>query len=171
MKTAAPSRKSPRGSSLVEAVIAVGVLAVAVPLVFAALAEAGESGSSAQAETRASWIVRSCLREIEASRDGHPQYFPATTTGQPFPPAGEVWALAFTADGSPAGKVSKAQYESGLKELAGRPVRYIAVLEATSGTPLPTDATPMLDARISVEYPASAKPQRRDRLDFHTRIP
>lgn len=171
MKTAAPSRKSARGSSLVEAVIAVGVLAVAVPLVFAALAEAGKSGSSAQAETRATWIVRDCLREIEASRDGRPQYFPATATGQTFPPAGEVWALAFSSDGSNLGKLSKTQYDRGLKEIGGRPVRYIAVLEATSGTPLPTDATPMLDARISVEYPASASAARRNQLDFHTRIP
>ena len=33
-----------RGSSLIEAVIAMGVLAVAIPLVFGALAEAGKSG-------------------------------------------------------------------------------------------------------------------------------
>ena len=170
MKSSAPSRNSPTGSSLVEAVIAVGVLAVAVPLVFGALAEAGKSGSSAQAETRATWIVRACMREIEASRDGRPQYFTSTASGQTFPPAGEVWALAFTADGGALGKISKTQYDRGLKELAGRPVRYIAVLAATSGNATP-GTTPMLDARISVEYPASAAAARRDKLDFHTRIP
>ena len=147
-----------------------GVLAVAVPLVFGALAEAGKSGSSAQAETRATWIVRDCMREIEASRDGRPQYFTATTTGQTFPPAGDVWALAFTPDGSTVGKLSKAQYERGLKELDGRPVRYIAVLEAVAGN-VTSGTTPMLDARISIEYPATVPAQRRDKLDFHTRIP
>ena len=170
MKTTTRYREFPRGASLVEAVIAVGVLAVAVPLVFGALAEAGKSGSSAQAETRATWIVRACMREIEASRDGRPQYFTATATGQTFPPAGDVWALAFTSDGSAAGKVSKAQYDRGLKELDGRPVRYIAVMEAAAGK-VTSGTTPMLDARISVEYPASASAERRDQLDFHTRIP
>ncbi len=170
MKTAAPYRRFPRGASLVEAVIAVGVLAVAVPLVFGTLAEAGKNGTSAQAETRATWIVRACMREIEASRDGRPQYFTATTTGQAFPPEGDVWALAFASDGSTVGKVSKAQYDSGLKELDGRSVRFIAVLEAVSGNVTP-GTTPMLDARISIEYPASAPADRRDKLDFHTRIP
>ena len=170
MKSSTPCRVASRGSSLVEAVIAVGVLAVAVPLVFGALAEAGKSGSSAQAETRATWIVRACMREIEASRDGRPQYFTATATGQTFPPAGEVWALAFTADGSILGKVSKTQCDRGLKELDGRPARYIAVLAATSGNVSP-GTTPMLDARISIEYPASASAARRNKLDFHTRIP
>jgi Tfp pilus assembly protein PilV len=170
MKTAAPSRKSPHGNSLVEAVIAVGVLAVAVPLVFGALAEAGKGGTSAQAETRATWIVRACMREIEASRDGRPQYFTATTTGQTFPPAGDVWALAFAPDGSTLGKVSKAQYDRGLKELDGRPVRYIAVMKTAAGNVVAGN-TPMLDARISIEYPATASAERRDKLDFHTRIP
>jgi hypothetical protein len=110
------------------------------------------------------------MREIEASRDGRPQYFTATTTGQTFPPAGDVWALAFAPDGSTLGKVSKAQYDRGLKELDGRPVRYIAVMKAAPGNVV-SGNTPMLDARISIEYPATASAERRDKLDFHTRIP
>lgn len=158
------------GATLVEAVIAVGVLAVAVPLVFGAIAEAGKGGQSAQAETRAPWIVRMCMEEIQSSRDGRPRYFTTTTTGQPFPPTGDVWALAFSADGKPVGKLSKSLYDKGTKELDGKAVRYIAVLSATTEPPV-ANTTPMLKSRVSIEYPAAAPAQKRSKLDFHTRIP
>ena len=90
MKTGSLHAKFARGVTLVESVIAVGVLAVAVPLVFGALAQAGKSGFSSQAETRSTWMIPACLDEIQASRAGRPQYFTATTSGQPFPPAGDI---------------------------------------------------------------------------------
>jgi hypothetical protein len=155
---------------LVEAIIAVGVLAVAVPLAFGALAEAGKTGFSAQAETRSTWIIPACIEEIQASRAGNPQYFTATGIGQPFPPAGDVWALAFAPDGRPVGKLPKTLYERGTKELDGKPIRFIAVLSAASQTAT-ADGTPMLSARMSIEYPASTPAKSRGKLDFHTRIP
>jgi Tfp pilus assembly protein PilV len=170
MKTPRRHHHHPAGATLIEAVIAVGVLAVAVPLVFGTIAEAGKGGQSAEAETRAPWIVRACMEEIQASRDGKPQYFTATTTGQPFPPAGDVWALAFSADGKPVGKISKSLYERGGKELDGKPVRYIAVISAATQPPV-ANTTPMLKSRVSIEYPATVPAKKRAKLDFHTRIP
>jgi hypothetical protein len=170
MKTPNPPTHLLAGATLIEAVIAVGVLAVAVPLVFGAIAEAGKGGQSAQAETRAPWIVRTCMEEIQASRDGRPQYFTTTTTGQPFPSSGDVWALAFSADGKPVGKLSKALYDKGSKELNGKAVRYIAVISATTQPPV-ANTTPMLKSRVSIEYPASVPAKKRTKLDFHTRIP
>ena len=163
-------RRFVQGATLVEAIIAVGVLAVAVPLVFGALAEAGKSGVSAQAETRSSWIVPACMEEIRASREGRSRFFPATSVGQQFPPAGDVWALAFSPEGSMVGKLDKARYDRGLKELDGRRVRFIATLQAATETPQP-GTTPMLRTRIAIEYPATAPAERRGRIDFHTRIP
>jgi Tfp pilus assembly protein PilV len=170
MNTARRHNHHLTGATLIEAVIAVGVLAVAVPLVFGTIAEAGKGGQSAEAETRAPWMVRTCMEEIQASRDGKPQYFTATTTGQPFPPAGDVWALAFSADGKPVGKLSKSLYERGSKELDGKPVRYIAVISATTQPPV-ANTTPMLKSRVSIEYPATVPAKKRNKLDFHTRIP
>ncbi|NQX02416.1 hypothetical protein HQ447_17295, partial [bacterium] len=117
---------SNRGSSLIETVIAMGVLAVAIPLVFGALAESGKSGLSSEAETRSTWIVPACMEEILASREGKPQFFTPTAVGEAFPPASQVWALAFSPEGKPLGKLSKAVYDKGSKELNGQPVRYIA---------------------------------------------
>ena len=164
MKSFPLHRKFARGVTLVEAVIAVGVLAVAVPLVFGALAEAGKSGFSSQAETRSTWMVPACMDEIQASRDGRPQYFTA------FPPAGDVWALGFSAEGKPVGKLSKALYDKGAKELDGKPILYIAVMSAGNAT-LTSGGQTMLRARISIEYPAAAPVAKRSKLDFHTRIP
>ncbi len=154
-----------RGATLVEAVIAVGVLAVAVPLVFGAIAEAGKSGFSSAAETRSTWIVPACMEEIRASREGRPLFFNATTPGQPIPPAGEVWSLGFSADGKPVGRLPTAMHEQGAKELNGVPIRYIAVISAQPA------ATALLKTRISIEYPASVPEEKRSKLDFHTCIP
>ncbi len=159
-----------RGSSLVESMIAMGILAVAIPLVFGALAESGKSGVSAEAETRATWMVPACVEEIQASRENRPQFFTATTVGQIFPPADEVWALGFSPEGVPVGKLGKALYDKGTPEVNGKPVRYIASLSSKAPA-VADEGTPMLDVRISLEYPATSPVAKRQKLDFYTRIP
>lgn len=159
-----------RGSSLIETVIAMGVLAVAIPLVFGALAESGKSGLSSEAETRSTWMVPACMAEIRASREGRPQYFYPTVAAQAFPPDGDVWALAFSPEGKLVGKVGKAAYDKGVKELEGRAVRYIASLSAAADL-AETGPAPMLRARISLEYPSTSPAAKRQKLGFHTRIP
>ena len=158
-----------RGSSMIETIIAMGVLAVAIPLVFGALAESGKSGMSSEAETRSSWIIPTCLAEVQASREGKPQYFTPTTSGQKFPSSGDVWALGFTHEGKPIGKISKSIYDQGAKELQAKPMRYIATISSEEITATP--ATTMLRVKISLEYPSSAPVEKRQKLDFYTRIP
>ena len=172
MKQAAsiPSRR--RGATLVEAVIAVGVLAVAIPLVFGSFAESGKVGMSAEAETRSSWIVPACLAEIHASRSGKSAYFPATSTGEAFPSAGTIWALGFTADGRATGRIETADYTKGVRKSGGETIRYIASLSAEpETTPSTPGGPPLMRATITVEYPAAAPAEKRGRLEFHTRIP
>lgn len=170
MKIFTPTPSQSRGSSLIEAVIAMGVLAVAVPLVFGALAESGKSGMSSEAETRSSWIVPACMEEIQASRDGRPQFFTTTAVGQTFPPSGDVWALGFSPEGKPVGKISKALYDKGTKEIDGKPIAFIAAISSTTVTTT-NASTPMLRVQIALEYPAAAPVLRRQKLDFYTRTP
>lgn len=170
MNSRSPKTSANRGSSLIETVIAMGVLAVAIPLVFGALAESGKSGMSSEAETRSTWIVPTCMDEIQASREGRPQYFTATTTGQIFPPAGDVWALAFSAEGRPIGKISKTVYDKGTKELDGQTVRYLATLSSATSNTAP-GTTPMLRTLITLEYPSALPVAKRQKLEFFTRIP
>lgn len=158
-----------QGASLIEAVIAMGVLAVAIPLVFGALAKSGRSGLDAEAETRSTWIVPICMDEIRASRAAKSQFFAATLVAQPFPPSGEVWALAFSQDGKVIGKIPKDIYNQGLKQLNGQEIRYVATLNATAGTPV-AGALPMLTTKISLEYPSASPVAKRQKLDFYSRI-
>jgi Tfp pilus assembly protein PilV len=159
-----------RGSALIEVVIAAGVLAVAIPLVFGALAESGKSSMSSGVETRSTWMVPACLEEIRASREGRPRFFTATATGQVFPAAGDVWALAFSPEGKPLGKVSKAEYDKGAKMLNGAKIQYLASISSASPS-VATGPVPMLRARVSLEYPAGAPAEKRRKIDFFTRIP
>ena len=161
-----------RGASLIETVIAMGVLAVAVPLVFGALAESGKSGQTSEAETRSTWMVPLCMEEIEASRAGKPRYFTATAVNASFPAGGDVWALAFSAEGKPVGKMTKATYDKGATNVDGKAIRYIASLSAAPVvTPAGSAAPPMSRVRISLEYPSGAPAAKRQKLDFYTRIP
>ena len=110
------------------------------------------------------------MEEILASREGRPQFFTKTAVNEIFPPTGEIWALAFSPEGKPIGKITKAVYDKGTKELNGKPVRYIATLSSAT-TPTPAGSTPMLRARITLEYPSASPAKKRQKLDFYTRIP
>lgn len=172
MRIPLPSPTRLRGATLVEAVIAVGVLAVAIPLVFGTFVESGKVGMSAEAETRSNWIVPACLAEIDASRAGKPAYFSATSPGQPFPDGNDLWAIGFTAEGRAVGKVGKSDYEKGTRGSTADPVRYIATLSAEPESEPATPGGPLLmRTTIAVEYPAAAPAEKRERLEFHTRIP
>lgn len=156
----------PAGTSLVETILAVAVLAVAIPLVFGALAESGRSGMAAKAETRSTWMVSACLQELTSSRTGNAQFLPPSAPGETIPPTEDVWALAFAGDGRPLGRLAKSDYERGSAEMGGQRIHYIARLsESTS----PGDAAML--ATISIEFPATAPSVRRRKLDFHTHLP
>jgi hypothetical protein len=159
-----------KGSSLVEVVVAVGVLAVAVPLVFAVLARSGESGAASQAETRCSWIIPMALEELCQSRAGTSKHLPATAAGEPFPAPGEVMVLGFAADGRLLGTVEKDVYEAGVRPLGQEPVRFIARLEGGSLSARSGDL-PLVQVRVVMEHPAASPAARRQKLEFHTRLP
>jgi hypothetical protein len=159
-----------RGATLIEAVIAIGVLAVAIPMVFGAMAEGGKSGMSSKAEAHSTWIVPLCMAEIQSSRAGRSRNFPRTLVGEVFPPAGEVWVLGFSAKGQLVGKVAKADYEAGVGKVDGKTIHYLASISATVPA-VSTGATRMLTTKVSLEYPAAAPWEKRQKLNFYSRIP
>lgn len=166
-----------RGSSLVETVIAMGVLAVAIPLVIGTLAETEKSTLYSEAETRSTWIIPACLGEIQASRRGASPYFAATEVNEPFPAAGEIWALGFSEKGLVVGTLPKSASVNGIKEIGGKAIRYIAILSAKSTMPSTIQLnknstnTPNLHVQISLEFPATSPADKRQTLKFYTQIP
>lgn len=169
MKLPRHSNKRDSGSTLIEAVLAIGVLAVAIPLAFGAMAEAGKNGAAAVAETRSTWMIDACMEEVRAIRSGRSTRFTPIPAGHAFPPAGGLLALGFSSDGKPATGISKSQYERGVLVDDDQPVRYIATLNAHP--PDADDSSPLLRLRITIEYPASAPAGKRRIIDFHSRIP
>lgn len=166
-----------RGSSLIETVIAMAVLAVAIPLVFGALAESGKSALSSEAEAHSAWIIPACMEEIQASRSGHPQFFVSTGMDESFPPNGDVWALGFSKEGQAVGTLRKSEYDAGVKEIAGKSIRYIATLSAENVSPDAVELeqisgiTPIQRVKISLEFPATSPATKRQKLQFYSRIP
>jgi hypothetical protein len=174
MNRLSPRPPLSRGVSLIETVIAMGVLAVVIPLVFGAIAESGRSGISAEADTRCAWIVPQCVEEIRLSRESKGSY--NTVPGQAFPAAGDVWALAFSPEGKLLGKLGKEAYEKsgGVRDFQGEPVAYLATLSATgpaAADPAKPGAANMLTARITVEYPSGVPMAKRQKLEFYTSLP
>jgi hypothetical protein len=145
------------------------VLAVAVPLVFGAIFEAGRSGGDAGLDNRSAVIIPACITAVERSRDGEPGWFEATPAGTAFPADGDTWALGFGEDGRVVGRVTKEQYEQGLREWEGEPVRYLAALTAVSQEGASGPDSP-LRLTITIEHPAAAPAQKRGRTEFHSTI-
>jgi hypothetical protein len=170
MKTPCPPSSHTCGSSLIEVLLAMGVLAVALPLVGAVLVRAGQSAAAAQAETRCGWIVPACMKEIEAAYEGKARFLPKLPRNQPFPAAGEVLALAFAGDGRALGRIDRETYHSGGRILADEPIRYLASIHAAPAASR-SNITPMLGLRVTLEYPSAAPLAKRRKLDFHTCIP
>ncbi len=111
MRTRRRSRL-PAGVSLLEAVIAVGVMAVAVPLALSAIGSAGILGVSARAETRAPGIADWCRIELEAARRGESQVLPMIIADEAFPGGDQVLALAFDREGALLGGVESDDFDS-----------------------------------------------------------
>ncbi len=58
------SRTSRPGMTLMEVVIAIGVVAFVVPLILAATGSAGSSRRDAEADTRSAWIAKEVQRQM-----------------------------------------------------------------------------------------------------------
>ncbi|MGE9271112.1 MAG: type IV pilus modification PilV family protein [Verrucomicrobiales bacterium] len=156
---------NPAGVSLVETILAVGVLAVIIPLALGAMTAAGKVGSSARAETRAPALAERCLLEVKSAREGNSEVLPNLVGLASFPASGEVLALAFSREGRLLGPVEATSYESGVREeMDGERVTYLARVAGRFDDPGVT-------LTVEIEHPAVRGQEDRDRLSFHTRLP
>jgi len=169
MKRSLPKRGLLRGVSLVETMVAIGVLAVVGPLAVAALMKSGEGGSTARAETRSPAIVERCLSELKAARDTNSEFLPKLQPGENFG-MGSMVCLAFSADGTLLGPVSEGLYSKGSGKIDNKDAAYFAVLEGELRDQRP-GYPPLLTVHIKVEHPAIAPKEKRTRMEFYTQLP
>lgn len=150
------------GFSLVEVTVSLGVLAVAVPLVMATVAGAAGSDAGARADSVAGAIAAACLQELRAAKRGESRWLASADEG--LLPAGETRAIGFSMAGEPVDEVEEESYRAGCRD-AG--MVYLAGL--TSEPPVAGSAAG--GVRITVEFPAAARVEKRQRLEFVTCLP
>jgi prepilin-type N-terminal cleavage/methylation domain-containing protein len=169
MKRGLPKRALQRGVSLVETMVAIGVLAIVAPLALAALLKSGEGGAAARAETRSPAIVESCLAELDVARKGISEHLPTLTPGTAFG-TDTVLCLAFRGDGTLLGRVDGANYEAGAGKVGSEDAVFLAKLEGELDQARP-GYPPMLTVNVTVEHPAVAPSNKRRKMPFHTKLP
>jgi prepilin-type N-terminal cleavage/methylation domain-containing protein len=161
--------RSLRGFTLVEVMVSVGVLAVMIPVVVAAMIAASHDSARARAENRAPAIVGVCLGEVGAANGKRGAWLePIPRTGE-FPAEG-LAVIGFTDEGRPVGRIKGDAYQRGVRKLDGRAVRYLARIEGVPEA-VRADARQMRSLRIVVEYPAGVPAGRRRQLEFVSRVP
>lgn len=158
------------GFSLIEAVVSVGVLAVAAPLVMAAMMRASESSALARTESRSPAMVSVCLEEIEEAQEGRSKLLDPIPVSGVFPAGDGLAVIGFTAEGRVVGRVEQGDYDKGVRKLNGEAVRYLVRID---GEPeqVRSDGQPMRSVRMVIEYPAATPVKKRRRLEFFSRIP
>jgi prepilin-type N-terminal cleavage/methylation domain-containing protein len=166
-----PNRPRSRpGFTLVEVIISVGILAVMIPTVVAAMVAASRDSARARAENRAAGIVETCIQEVEAARTGRSAWLAPIPPVGAFPAAGHPAVLAFSEDGQALGRVKAEAYQEGLTRLDGKSVRYLARIEGKPET-VRKDAESLRALKITVEFPSGIPANRRRHLEFLSRIP
>jgi prepilin-type N-terminal cleavage/methylation domain-containing protein len=158
-----------RGVSLVEVMVSIGVLAVAAPLALAALMRAGEGTGASRAETRAPLIVENCMSELAMARKGSAEHLPAMLPGEEFGRT-DVLCLAFGADGGLLGRIDGGEYDAGAGSVASRDAYYLATLQGAADEER-TGFPPMLQVKVTIEYPSIAPSERRRKMEFFTKLP
>lgn len=154
------------GISLVETMVAIGVLAVVIPLALATMSKVGQESLAARAETRAPAMAEYVRQELAAAREGESRWFPEITARQAFP-AGGTWCLGFDRGGEVLGRVEGDAYEQGVAELGGEEVVFLA----TARGRLESAEDPALGITVEIEYPAVRRATDRKALAFHTKLP
>jgi hypothetical protein len=169
MKSASFQPGLQRGVSLVEAMVSIGVLAVAAPLALAALLRAGEGTGASRAETRAPLMVESCMSELAMARKGTAEHLPPLLPGEEFGKT-DMLCLAFGPNGGLLGKIDDGQYDTGAEALGKDDAYYLATLQGVADEER-TGFPPMLQVKITIEYPSIAPSERRRKMEFFTKLP
>jgi len=111
------------------------------------------------------------MEELQLAMKGRSAYLPEMVPSKDFPNAGGLVAMAFSSEGAVAGKVEQGSYDSGLREVGGNPARYIVSMTGELPAKRNDDSPQCLAVVITIEYPAAAPAARRQKLEFHTRLP
>lgn len=164
--------KRHRGLTLMEAVVAIGVIAVAVPLILSATAVSTRTRTNAETDTRSTWLARTVQQELTAAwRDLPSPLFP---TKPAFPNLGSPTApevLLFDADGQFLARGTGDDFLNGVR---GNPrAVYLVSLHARKQNPanLTSNEDLLSHVEITVAHPAQGPQPKRITCSYTLLIP
>ena len=166
-----PKRNRHRGLTLMEAVIALGVIAVAVPLILATTTSGARTRVQAEADTRSAWLAQDLQRQLTDSWKNIPS--PAFVTKPKFPQFSSPESptvLLFDNEGAFLASGTSEEYTKGS---SNPKAFYLVALHGASQTAfnITGGGDSMSKVTISVENSARAAKQKRTANSFVVLIP
>ena len=166
MKHPPATRPSPAAFALIETAIALGVLAVTLPLAMALLTRSSQTSAATRAEDQLGTVVSACRMEARAARIGQSRFLPDTSSGQPLVPPGTLVAIACSATGRLIDPIDRETYLRGSPPGPAAPA-FVVTLRVLP--PVVPGRPAML--RVAMEYPSTAPASRRAEIRCLTGIP
>lgn len=155
--------------TLMETVIAIGVIAFAVPLVLAATAAGLGDRRNAESETRAAWLASDLTRQVSAlwATPPKPSYLPdsLTTTFPVIATEASPWILLYDNEGNFIDAGQPQDLQNGTKTAKAV---YLVTVHAVAHTPANLNKPPDKLSRltIQVQQPARAPLSKRRTYPF-----
>jgi type II secretory pathway pseudopilin PulG len=160
-----------RGLTLMEAVIALGVIAFAVPLIVAATSQSSKTRISAEADTRSAWLAQDVQRQlIDSWNDRVTITFPTKPMFPDFGTASSPIVLLYDNDSAFVQTGTPQEYTNGS---TNQRASYLVSVYGIGTTPhnLTTTERNLSRVIISVENSAKAMATKRNRNVFTLLIP
>jgi type II secretory pathway pseudopilin PulG len=160
--------KSHAGMTLMEVVIAIGVVAFVVPLILAATGSAGKSRRNAEADTRSAWIAREVRQELILSWGEHPSKS-VFEESMDFPTLASIddpEILLYDSDGKFLEKGGATDF-TGSSQVTD--AVYVIAIYAEEYIPpnLSATANPLAILHVQVLHPAKADPAARSSFRYN----
>lgn len=162
------------GMTLMETVIAIGVVAFTVPLILGGTGASLESRRNAEADTHAAWLAKDIQKQIAAtwSSPSRPTYLPTSLhfSFPEFASASNPIVLLYDHSTKFIASGSSTDLVSGAKT---RKAHFLVTAYSTPQSPanLNTSSTQLARLHLQIQYPARAPLPKRQRLPFSVVIP
>lgn len=161
-----------RGFTLMETVIALGIIAFAVPIILAATSNGSKSRRNGEAETRSAWIATDLQRTLtEAWRDIPHEAFAPPPVFPDFSAANAPLVFHYDNNGKFLEVGNNAEFQNGTK--LPRSV-YLVTIYGVGRDPQNLNSTPRKQlslVTIDVHFPAQAPLGRRQISTYNVMIP
>lgn len=162
------SRTIRPGMTLMEVVIAIGVVAFVVPLILAATGSAGSSRRNAEADTRSAWIARQIQQELIVSWGDNPteSIFGENKNFPSFGSENSPDVMLFDSDGEFVAPGNQGDLDRASQTADAV---YVVSFYAEQYNPpnLLATANPLAMLRIKVIHPAKASPGSRSSYRYN----